>query len=358
MKILYDDQVFSMMTHSGMPRYYYELMKNLNEIGVDTELPLFFSNNYYLKNKDVSNHFSSLPFNLKVLNRTLPRFNRFCSKRALIKQNYDVFHPTYNDLPYFEDYLKGKPFVITIHHLQTLSPNNLFAPGEEELAMKASHIIAISNATKNDILCYTSVSEDKITVIHHGNSLLPSSFPHKKNKQSKPYFLYVGGRHAGKNFQFLLKALKVISTKYDVMLLCTGSPLSPSEMEMITAMNLSGRVKGFVVKDDSEMCQLYSNALCFIYPSLKEGFGLPILESFACKCPVLLSNASCFPEIAGDAGLYFDPYDLDSLIDSMVKILSSNSLRDELINKGMERGKLFSWRKTAEKTLMVYESVL
>jgi glycosyltransferase involved in cell wall biosynthesis len=360
MKILYDDQVFSMMTHGGIARYYYELMKNLNEIGVDTELPLFFSNNYYLKNKDVSNHFSSLPFSLRVLNRTLPKFNRFYSKRALMKQNYDVFHPTYNCLSYFESYLRGKPFVITVHHLNTLTPDNLFLPGEKELAMKASHIITVSNASKRDILQYTSINESKITVIHHGNSFLPSSLPSSftKNKQRKPYFLYVGGRQPSKNFQFLLKALKVISEKYDVMLLCTGSPFSSTEMEMITAMNLSRKVKAFVVKGDSEMCQLYSNALCFIYPSLKEGFGMPILESFACMCPVLLSNASCFPEIAGDAGLYFDPYDLDSLIDGMLKILSSNSLRDELISKGIERSKQFSWRKTAEKHLLVYESVL
>jgi glycosyltransferase involved in cell wall biosynthesis len=358
MKILYDDQIFSMMTHGGVARYFYELMKNLNEIGVNTELPLFFSNNYYLKNKDISNHFSSLPFSLKILNRTLPKFNRYYSKRALIKQDYDVFHPTFCS-SYFGNYLKEKPFVITVHHLNTLSTNNLFAHGEKELIMKANHIIAVSKATKEDILRYTSVDENKITVIHHGNSLLPSSFcNNKSNKHRKPYFLYVGGRYEGKNFQFLLNALKVISAKYDVSLLCTGSSFSSSEKKMIAAMNLSDRVKGFVIKDDSEMYQLYSNALCFVFPSLKEGFGMPILESFSCKCPVLLSNVSCLPEIAGDAGLYFDPYDLDSLIDGMLRILSSTSLRDELINKGIEREKQFSWRTTAEKTLRVYESVL
>lgn len=356
MKILYDDQTFSMMTHSGIPRYHYELIKNLNEIGVDTELPLFFSNNYYLKNKDVSNHFSSLPYSLKILNRTLTRFNRYYSKRALLKQDYDVFHPTFYS-PYFFKYLKNKPFVVTVHHLNTTG-DNVFACGEYPLIEKASHIIAISEATKRDMLHYTPVEEKKITVIHHGCSLSPSLYPAgKANKRKKPYFLYVGGRQATKNFPFLLKAFKIISAKYDVMLLCTGSPFSSSEMKMITAMNLSDRVKGFVVKDDSEMCQLYSDAVCLVYPSLKEGFGMPVLEAFACKCPVLLSNASCLPEIAGDAGLYFDPYDLDSLIDGMSKILSSDSLSNELIRKGIKRGGAFSWKKTAEETLKVYEMV-
>ncbi|MDR0733927.1 MAG: glycosyltransferase family 4 protein [Dysgonamonadaceae bacterium] len=351
MKILYDDQIFSLVTHSGIPRYHYELIKSLNEIGVETELPLFFSNNYYLKNKDVSNHFSSLPFNLKVFNRTLPKFNRYCSKRALMKRDYDVFHPTFCS-HYFLDYLKGKPFVFTVHHLNTFAPDRLFVPGEEELIKKANHIIAISEATKNDMLNYTSIDEHKITVIHHGCSLSPSLYPTSgKNKWEKPYILYVGGRQPTKNFPFLLKAFKVISAKYDLMLLCTGSPFSSSEKKMIAGMGLSDRVKGFIVKNDAEMCRLYSDAVCFVYPSLKEGFGMPILEAFACKCPVLVSNASCLPEIAGDAGLYFDPYDLDSLIDRLSQILSSNDMRNELIHKGIKRsgGGYFRGEKRQKK---------
>jgi glycosyltransferase involved in cell wall biosynthesis len=334
-------------------------MKNLRGIGVETEVPLFFSNSFYLKNKGCFKIFFSTPVYVKnIQQNTSPGFNRVFSKQALIKQDYDVFHPT-GCLSYFEDYLKGKPFVMTVHHLNTLSPDNLFVLGEKGLAVKANHIVVPSNATKEDLLYYTSINENKITVIYHGNSFLPSllSPSFKKNKQ-QPYFLYVGGRHSSKNFQVLLRALKVIREKYDIMLLCPDSLFSSSEMKMISAMNLSSKVKGFIVKDDSKMRHLYSNAVCFIYPSLKEGFGFPILESFACKCPVLLSNASCFPEIAGDAGLYFDPYDLDSVIDSMLTILSSDSLRHELINKGLEQNKQFSWRKTAEKHLAVYESVL
>jgi glycosyltransferase involved in cell wall biosynthesis len=346
-----------MMTYSGVPRYHYELMKSLNEIGVETELPLFFSNNYYLKNKDVSNHFSTLPFSLKIFNRTLPRFNRYYSKRALLKQDYDVFHPTHY-APYFLEHLKNKPFVITIHHLNT-TRDNVFEYGEDRMIEKANHIITISEATKRDILHYTSIEENKITVIYHGCSFSPSlSSAAKENKGGKPYFLYVGGRQATKNFPFLLKAFKVIADKEDVMLICTGGAFSSSEMKLIDGMNLSGKVKACVVKDDAAMCRLYSNAISFVYPSLKEGFGMPILEAFACKCPVLLSTASCLPEIAGDAGLYFDPYDLDSLIDGMSKMLSSNGIRNSLINNGIKRGGGFSWKKTAEETLQVYKKVV
>ena len=106
------------------------------------------------------------------------------------------------------------------------------------------------------------------------------------------------------------------------------------------------------------MSLLYRNAISLIYPSLYEGFGMPILEAFACHCPVLLSNTSCFPEIAQDAGFYFSPYELDSLLNSMEQILLDNSLRDLLINKGRDREKEFSWNKTAKQTLEVYKSVV
>jgi len=103
------------------------------------------------------------------------------------------------------------------------------------------------------------------------------------------------------------------------------------------------------------MKNLYKNALVFIFPSLYEGFGLPVLEAFSCGCPTLLSNTSSLPEIGGDAALYFDPHDPASLTDALEHIISDNSLRKQLILKGYERSKLFSWEKTAKATKNVYE---
>ena len=103
---------------------------------------------------------------------------------------------------------------------------------------------------------------------------------------------------------------------------------------------------------------MYNGAEIFVYPSLYEGFGLPPLEAMACGCPVITSNTSSLPEVVGDAGIMIDPFDVDSLTESMHKILTDNDLKKELSKKSLERAKLFTWKKTADQTLEVYEDVL
>lgn len=349
-----------MMTHGGVARYHYELIKALNAISVKTVLPLFFSNNYYIKKRDISSHFTSLPLNLKIFNKTLPYFNRFFSEKFISGHDFDVFHPTSYAL-YFLDILKNKPFVLTVHDMITeiYDRDNGINRVKRELISKADKIIAISENTKKDILEFVSVDEQKIEVIYHGNTLSNDlKYSVYEKKDSIPYFLYVGGRSSYKNFEFLLKAFSILSKKYQVNLICTGSRFSKSEMKLLTEYNVNDLVKAYIIKNDEDMSLLYRNAISLIYPSLYEGFGMPILEAFACHCPVLLSNTSCFPEIAQDAGFYFSPYELDSLLNSMEQILLDNSLRDLLINKGRDREKEFSWNKTAKQTLEVYKSVV
>ena len=103
---------------------------------------------------------------------------------------------------------------------------------------------------------------------------------------------------------------------------------------------------------------LYRDASFFIFPSLYEGFGMPILEAWSCNCPVLLADASCFPEIAGDAGLYFQPTSVDDMIDKMEKALTDEELRKSLMAKGSERVKMFSWKRCANEHFAIYSSLL
>ena len=107
-----------------------------------------------------------------------------------------------------------------------------------------------------------------------------------------------------------------------------------------------------------DLGQLYRKALLFVYPSLYEGFGIPILESYTNHCPVALSNASCFPEIAGEAGAYFEPESVDSIYETLLDLLGSDSKRTTLIRAGEERLKRYSWQKTAEQTERVYRQVM
>jgi glycosyltransferase involved in cell wall biosynthesis len=110
--------------------------------------------------------------------------------------------------------------------------------------------------------------------------------------------------------------------------------------------------------DDNKLNELYSNALMFVYPSLYEGFGMPILEAFANNCPVCLSNSSCFPEIAGKAGEYFDPDNHQSILSSMEKVLYNISYAEELVQDGQNRLKMFSWSKTIQETFNSYNKAI
>jgi glycosyltransferase involved in cell wall biosynthesis len=140
-------------------------------------------------------------------------------------------------------------------------------------------------------------------------------------------------------------------------LICTGSQFSISEKKQIEELGLTSKVFQ-VAADENTMVNLYYNAELFIYPSLYEGFGLPLLEAMNCHCPVVCSNASCFPEVAGNAAIYFNPYSIEDMAEVTNSILNNSSLKQKLINEGIERTKLFSWKTCANKHAMLYKTLL
>jgi glycosyltransferase involved in cell wall biosynthesis len=109
---------------------------------------------------------------------------------------------------------------------------------------------------------------------------------------------------------------------------------------------------------DNDLAELYSKAIAFVFPSLYEGFGIPVLEAFASQCPAIISNTSSLPEIGGDAAVYFDPYSIDDMRNQIERVICSSSLQNEMNEKGKERIKLFSWEKCARETMEVYKSLI
>jgi glycosyltransferase involved in cell wall biosynthesis len=172
------------------------------------------------------------------------------------------------------------------------------------------------------------------------------------------YILFVGSRFGYKNFEKFLKAVKNIVSLYSSYhVVCTGGgEFSESEKILINKLGLENRIHQYNVNDE-EMPVYYSKAQLFVFPSLYEGFGMPILEAFACGCPTLLSNSSCFPEIAEKAALYFDPNDVDSMITMIIKVIESEELRKNMVAKGYERVKYFTWDETEKQTYSVYLSL-
>ena len=149
----------------------------------------------------------------------------------------------------------------------------------------------------------------------------------------------------------------MLNREKDIKLICVGPPFSSGEMEILSGLGISNQSIAINV-DDNSLNDLYSGALVFVYPSLYEGFGMPILEAFANNCPVCLSNTSCFPEIAGNAGVYFDPYDQESILGAITKVIYDTAYAKEIRKEGQTRLADFSWKKTAKETLISYNKAI
>lgn len=385
MKILYDHQIFTFQNYGGISRYFCELMDQFSkDPDIEQTLALHYSHNENLCNcHSLYQYWSSrskflcdtqiFPVirkvtHVDVLNRL--RINQRESVRLLREQDFDVFHPTYYD-PYFLQYLQQKPFILTVYDMihelypDYFSPNDPTKIRKKELIERAEAIIAISESTKNDIIKFTNVDSDRISVVYLGNPFeyLDQSHQVKNNFEhpilEKPYILFVGNRNGYKNFIFFIKSVaKLLKKDENLRIYCAGGgPFTPHELKILAELNIFSKVR-FVKTNDLIMKHLYENAQAFIFPSLYEGFGLPILEAFSCGCPALLSNSSSLSEVGADAACYFDPNDPESLIQSIETVLSDDHYREKLIRKGFERLKLFSWENTAHGTKKVYDNLL
>ncbi|MCU0289794.1 MAG: glycosyltransferase family 4 protein [Acidobacteria bacterium] len=230
-----------------------------------------------------------------------------------------------------------------------------------QLIENADSIIAISENTKKDIINITHADSDRIHVIYLGNPFekvndtIPKNFP---PLGGKPYLLFVGTRSGYKNFIFFIKSIaKLLRRNQELHVCCAGwMPFTAQEKKVFQERNILNKVHYIQIKDN-DLRYLYENARAFVFPSLYEGFGFPVLEAFACKCPALLSNQSSLPEVGGDAALYFDPRDSASLLKVVERVISNDDLRMQMIQKGSERVKIFSWEKTANATKKIYENV-
>ncbi|MET3977583.1 glycosyltransferase involved in cell wall biosynthesis [Mucilaginibacter sp. UYP25] len=362
MKILFDHQYFSTQKYGGITRYFAGLNEGLNKRpGIKSTIAALYSENAYLPK-------GLLPLNnvigRKIFNGHTNRLFRWNKRYAnyLIKQgNYDIFHPTYYDT-YFLDIVRT-PFVITVHDMIHEALPHFFPDATEVIARKkqlieqAGTIIAISAYTKQQIINYYPQVEGKIKVVHHGYILNQTSasaliLPAK-------YILFVGDRAFYKNFATFIKCIgSLLQHDKSLHLICAGGGLFTQEEKLIvTDFNISAQCRQLTVTD-AQLKQLYIQATVFAFPSYQEGFGLPLLEAFANDCPVVCSNATCFPEIAGDAALYFDPMDGTSIKQAVAKVLNDDDIRRVLITKGKQRLQSFTFDSCVDNTIQVYKALI
>ena len=378
MKVLFDHQAFQLQTHGGVSRCFWELYKHLPE-GVDAEICVKESNNAYLQLPNVCpigyeyDHFITkrhwfgkghiFEWYNKLRGCDYWHINKVKSIERLEKGEYDVFHPTFFD-DYFLDHLHGLPFVLTIHDMIPERYPEFFCENDNQILMKrklaplADAIVAVSETTKQDILRFIDVPEEKIHVVYHGaNFMKPTN---DASLFSFEYILYVGDRFGYKRFKEWLPHLKPFLMKHpNVMVLCTGIAFNDEELQLMASLGIADRFCHHFVKDDQEFYSIYHHAVAFIYTSEYEGFGIPILEAYQANCPVLLNNASCFPEVAGDAAVFFNMNKEESdFAEQMERVYAfSDNERESLLKLQRERLEMYSWEKSARQLADVYERV-
>lgn len=353
--ILYDTQVFNFQEYGGISRYFCEIMKNIN---IHYDISVRYSKNYYLKKYSLGKHRIPVPnFIFDRYQSKLNRSNNRLSKKMLQSDSPYLFHPTYYD-PYFLDYIGNHPFVITVHDMihekfpQFFPDAKSVIEQKKKVIEKANRIIAISENTKKDIIDILNIEPDKIDVIYHGTSMTESL--DSSLQLPAKYILFVGDRDSYKNFDRLLKSFLELSRDDSrLSLICTGRPFSSVETEYFNDLNVKNKII-HISASDKILGELYRHAEVFVFPSIYEGFGIPILEAFVNHCPIALSNTSCFPEIAGKAGIYFDPYSIDSITSTLKEVLHNTEKRTKLIQAGNEQLKLYSWEKSARQTEETY----
>jgi len=359
----------------GIGRYVRELVTSLAEIDKETPYSLFIAGAGQLGDSPEGNfQWKPTKISPKWFARIWHRL-RMPIPIDLFTGQLNLFHATDFVLP---PTLPTTKTILTVHDLSFIRVPDAASPRLRAYlnqvvprsVKNANHILADSQATKEDIVEFYDTPAEKITVLLSGvdKIFMPQadksqidSVRQKYQIGSKPYIFTIGTVQPRKNYSRLIQALaRLRENKYDVQLVIAGGKgwLEDEMYQTIEETKLFDFVKLIGFADEVDLPTLYSDAMCFAFPSLYEGFGLPILESMACGTPVVTSNISSLPEVAGNDALLVDPYDVEELAYALERILTDTELRQKLVDGGLQRAKAFTWERSAIQLRSVYQQIL
>lgn len=372
MRLGIDARMYS-SSFTGIGRYVYELIRNLATIDQTNQYLVFLNPLEHQTFQPPAANFQ--PCLVNANHYSWQEQTSFL--RALNHAKLDLMHFTHFNAPI----LYRRPFVVTIHDL-TLS----YFPGKKMTSLlhrtayhisitnavkRAAKIISVSEHTKSDLQKLFKISASRIEVIYEAVASEFQKITDSKKLNAvrsryhldKPFLLYTGVWRDHKNVANLLKAFAILKRNhaFSGYLAITGkeNPYYPEVRSITKELGLENDVKFTGAVPEADLIALYNLAACFAMPSLYEGFGLPILEAFACGTPVVCSNLSSLPEIAGlDNALFFNPHDPADIAAKINSILTNSQLRETLIQRGQKRIRAFSWPQMAQSTLKIYTEVL
>ena len=381
MKVILEAQHVCTPKPRGIAYYTIQLIQQLLIRGTNDYGLTFFDGNSERNNKQwISEYFgvfdvpvyecNSLSYRTAAIDNEVYKEKSYNEYTGAIG---DVFH--FMSILAIPNNLEGKP-IVTVHDLIPLYFPELyegldaylyegFHVGIKRLRDIQPYIITISASAKEDIVHYTAVQPESVFAIHNGYDA-KACFPQKDANILQqlgiecPYLLYIGAiDDPRKNVIRILEAFESISNRFPELTLVFAGTTDFNDGNIVSKID-SSKAKSRILRTgyitDIQRRILYSGATAFLFPSLAEGFGTPILEAMACGCPVITSNVSSMPEIAGDAAILIDPYSTEQLAWEMERIVMHEALREELRQKGFMQSAKFAWDKTAEMTEAVYRN--
>ena len=268
---------------------------------------------------------------------------------------------------------RRRPFIVTVHDIVRFRFHFDRESLIERLMLKldvlgvrrAAHIIATSKHTRDDLVQYLGIPEEKITVIYNGSDCrVFKPLNGEGELLDGRFILYVGSERPRKNLGRLFEAFAELRPEFDSLKLVKVGPVGRSRsyrQDTLRKLNCLAIMDDVVFVDyvpENDLAGYYKSAELLAYPSLYEGFGLPPLEAMCSGCPVVTSNTSSLPEVVGEAGIMVSPTDTGGWVEAMRRVLTDNQLRNEMVAKGLEQSKKFSWDRTAQQTLEVYHKYI
>jgi glycosyltransferase involved in cell wall biosynthesis len=358
MNVVYDAQIFRQQKYGGISRYFCEVAQRLShQPGVWARILAPHHKNAYASELPPGTLLGWPKPERSQLQGASRLAGRVLVRGAIATIRPDILHETYYSDSWSTPTKTAR--IMTLHDMiherfaSQFDQNDTTAADKRSAVARADHIICVSEATRQDVMEILGVPAAKLSVIHHGSNLQPA--PQVAAAPGAPYLLYVGQRGGYKNFMALVSAAAASPVLRKLQIVCFGGgPLTPAEGAAVDARGLPRSQIVMRSGSDEAMAALYAGALCFVYPSLYEGFGIPPLEAMQCGCPVACSNTSSIPEVVQQAGAYFDPKDIDSMRHTLEELATSPTRCQDLRTLGREQVRRFSWDRCADETLAIY----
>lgn len=364
--ITVDGVIYQIQSHGGISRLYSEIFPRMCDMDRSLRITLLTERGLKqaLPEHPGITHRSIIPVERylrpgRVWKPVIPKI-RQCVRELYIGHGENrIWHSTYYTMP---EHWDGKQVVMVVDMTHERFADLFSGPGNDEFrerkrqcVLGSDAVICISETTRLDVQRFYKLDSGSLYVVS-----LACSDGFKQLEQSElvppmrePFLLYIGDRSHYKNFDTLLQAYSVWKHHKEVALVVVGHPWSAEEKKKLTELRIQHRVHLLTDVNDENLCQLYNQAATFVYPSLYEGFGIPLLEAMACGCPIAASRIPSTIEVAGECPIYFEPTEIDDLRNAF-EVALSQGRNSEHVRTGLERVRCYSWHKTARRTLEIY----